>query len=114
MMNRFLQSNTTTVSIQKSNYDNLNIESLLIPLGGFKNYINKGERVLLKTNLLTATGNTAWSEASSVRPAFLRTLFLCFATLIFSIWLIFLSAGAKSTSIPGCSHNILWHNVASG
>ena len=55
MMNRFLQSNTTIVSIQKSNYDNLNIESLLIPLGGFKKYINKGERVLLKTNLLNAT-----------------------------------------------------------
>ncbi len=45
----------TIVSIQKSTYNNLNLEPLLTPLGGFKNYINKGERVLLKTNLLNAT-----------------------------------------------------------
>ena len=55
MMNKFLQFNTSTVSIQKSYYNNLDIESLLIPLGGFKKFINKGERVLLKTNLLNAT-----------------------------------------------------------
>ncbi|MCJ7570640.1 MAG: DUF362 domain-containing protein [Candidatus Thermoplasmatota archaeon] len=55
MMNQFLHSNTAIVSIQKSTYDNLNIESLLKPIGGFKNYISKGERVLLKTNLLNAT-----------------------------------------------------------
>jgi uncharacterized protein (DUF362 family)/NAD-dependent dihydropyrimidine dehydrogenase PreA subunit len=54
-MNRFLQSNNTLVSIQKSDYNNLNIESLLKPLGGLKNFINKGEHVLLKTNLLNAT-----------------------------------------------------------
>ena len=55
MMNRFLQSNTATVNIQKSTYDDLDIESLLVPLVGFKNYISKDERVLLKTNLLNAT-----------------------------------------------------------
>lgn len=43
------------VSIQKSTYNNLDVESLLMPLGGFKKYINKGERVLLKTNLLNAS-----------------------------------------------------------
>jgi len=47
--------NTASVSIQKSTYENLDVESLLKPIGGFKNYINKGERVLLKTNLLNAT-----------------------------------------------------------
>ena len=46
---------TALVSIQKSTYDTLDVESLLMPLGGFKNYINKGERVLLKTNLLNAS-----------------------------------------------------------
>ncbi len=55
MMNQFLQSNTAKVSIQKSTYEDLDIESLLMPLGGFKNYLNKGEHVLLKTNLLNAT-----------------------------------------------------------
>ena len=55
MMSQFSQYNFAIVSIQKSTYDNLNIESLLKPLGGFKNYISKGERVLLKTNLLNAT-----------------------------------------------------------
>jgi len=55
MMNQFLQSNTAKVSIQKSTYEDLDIESLLMPLGGFKNHLNKGEHVLLKTNLLNAT-----------------------------------------------------------
>ena len=54
-MNRFLQSNTAIVNIQKSTYDNLDIESLLVLLVDFKKYIRKDERVLLKTNLLNAT-----------------------------------------------------------
>jgi len=43
------------VAIKKFNYENLKIDSLIKPLGGMKNYIKKGERVLLKTNLLTAS-----------------------------------------------------------
>lgn len=54
-MNSNQISDTALVSIQKSTYDNLDVEALLKPMGGFKNYINKGERVLLKTNLLNAT-----------------------------------------------------------
>jgi uncharacterized protein (DUF362 family)/Pyruvate/2-oxoacid:ferredoxin oxidoreductase delta subunit len=41
------------VSIQKNNYTNIDIESLLDPLGGIKKYVKRGERVLLKTNLLS-------------------------------------------------------------
>ena len=41
------------VSIQKSNYADIHLESLLSPLGGIKKYIIRGERVLLKTNLLS-------------------------------------------------------------
>jgi len=43
------------VCIQKSTYQNINLDSLLNPLGGLKKYINKGERVLLKINLLNAS-----------------------------------------------------------
>jgi uncharacterized protein (DUF362 family) len=43
---------TSLVSIQKSNYETMNIRTLLEPLGGMKHYIQKGERVLLKTSLL--------------------------------------------------------------
>jgi uncharacterized protein (DUF362 family) len=43
---------TCLVSIQKSTYETINIRTLLEPLGGMKHYIKKGERVLLKTNLL--------------------------------------------------------------
>ncbi len=43
---------TTLVTIQKSTYNDINIHALLQPLGGMKHYIQKGERVLLKTNLL--------------------------------------------------------------
>jgi uncharacterized protein (DUF362 family)/NAD-dependent dihydropyrimidine dehydrogenase PreA subunit len=45
--------NTQMVSIQKNNYTDIDLESLLNPLGGIKKYINRGERVLLKTNLLS-------------------------------------------------------------
>jgi uncharacterized protein (DUF362 family)/NAD-dependent dihydropyrimidine dehydrogenase PreA subunit len=43
------------VAIQKSDYDNFNIDNLLKPLGGIEKYIKKGEKVLLKTNLLNAS-----------------------------------------------------------
>ena len=41
------------VSIQKNNYADIHLESLLSPLGEIKKYIIRGERVLLKTNLLS-------------------------------------------------------------
>jgi len=49
------KQNDSLVSIQKSTYENINIESLLAPIGGLKNYINQNEKVLLKTNLLNAS-----------------------------------------------------------
>ena len=45
----------TKVAIIKSNYENCKIESLMESLGGIKKYIKKGEKVLLKTNLLNAS-----------------------------------------------------------
>ena len=49
------KQNSAKVCIQKSTYQNINLESLLSPLGGIKNYVSKGEMVLLKINLLNAT-----------------------------------------------------------
>lgn len=48
-------SKNPIVSIQKDTYEDLDINSLLKPLGGLKNYVNKDEKILLKTNLLNAT-----------------------------------------------------------
>lgn len=45
-------SQTSFVCIQKSTYNTINIQALLEPFGGMKHFIKKGERVLLKTNLL--------------------------------------------------------------
>ncbi len=50
------KNNTSSkVAIKKYNYQNLDIESLIKPLGGLESFIKKGERVLLKTNLLNAS-----------------------------------------------------------
>lgn len=49
------QSNNAPVSIQKSEYSNLDLDSILVPFGGMKKYINRGERILLKVNLLNAS-----------------------------------------------------------
>ncbi|WP_455393027.1 DUF362 domain-containing protein [[Eubacterium] cellulosolvens] len=48
-------STVSTVTIQKSTYSNLDIEKLLAPFGGMKAFVNPGERVLLKVNLLAAS-----------------------------------------------------------
>ncbi len=47
-----IKSKPSLVSIQQSTYDDIDIRTLLEPLGGIRHYIQKGERVLLKTNLL--------------------------------------------------------------
>jgi uncharacterized protein (DUF362 family) len=52
-MNLDNQGNNPIVSIQKSTYTDIDLKSLLNPLGGIQKYIKNGERVLLKTNLLT-------------------------------------------------------------
>jgi len=52
-MNPSYKGNNPMVSIQKSTYADVDLKSLLNPLGGIHKYIKNGERVLLKTNLLT-------------------------------------------------------------
>ncbi len=49
------QTHTAKVCIQKTTYDTIDLEALLQPLGGINNYVHKGERVLLKLNLLSAS-----------------------------------------------------------
>ena len=48
-------SNNPIVSIQKSTYQDIDLKSLLKSLGGLHKFINKGDKVLLKTNILNAS-----------------------------------------------------------
>lgn len=43
------------VTIKKSSYSNIDLESLLAPLGGIKHFVKRGERTLIKVNLLNAS-----------------------------------------------------------
>lgn len=43
------------VSIQKASYGSIDIDALIQPLGSLKKFVNNGDKVLLKTNLLNAT-----------------------------------------------------------
>lgn len=54
-MNNLYQNNNAMVCIQRSTYSTINLDSLLKPLNGIKKYINKGEQILLKVNLLNAS-----------------------------------------------------------
>jgi len=54
-MVKIYKQNSAKVCIQKSDYQTLNLDDLLTPLGRINNYISKGQRVLLKVNLLNAT-----------------------------------------------------------
>lgn len=64
-------SKTSFVSIQRSTYDNIDINTLLEPLGGMKQYIQKGERVLLKTSLLIPSDP---KKAVVTHPAVIQSL----------------------------------------
>jgi uncharacterized protein (DUF362 family)/NAD-dependent dihydropyrimidine dehydrogenase PreA subunit len=44
----------TKISIQKANYSEVEIGKLLSPLGGMASFVEKGDKVLLKVNLLSA------------------------------------------------------------
>ena len=55
MVVTFSSEKNAVVCIQKNTYENIDLESLLKPLNGIKKYVKRGNRVLLKTNLLTAT-----------------------------------------------------------
>ena len=59
------------VSIQKSTYDAIDLNTLLKPLGGMTHYIKKGERVLLKTNLLIPSDP---KKAVVTHPAVIQAL----------------------------------------
>lgn len=54
------------VCIQKSTYKDLDINTLLAPLGGMEKFVSKGDRVLLKVNLLSAA---VPSKAVTTDPA---------------------------------------------
>ena len=45
----------STVSIEKLNYSNIDLKSLLYPMGGIQKFVKHGERVLIKVNLLNAS-----------------------------------------------------------
>jgi uncharacterized protein (DUF362 family)/ferredoxin len=64
-------SKTSLVSIQKSTYDDIKIQGLLEPLGGMKHFVKKGERVLLKTNLLIPSDP---KKAVVTHPAVIKVL----------------------------------------
>ena len=49
-----IQSNAM-VCIQRASYASLGLESLLQPLGGLGSFVKRGDRVLLKVNLLRAS-----------------------------------------------------------
>ena len=54
-MNAKTHTNNSKVCIQKDSYEKIDIDSLIEPLGGIQKFVNNGEKVLLKTNLLNAT-----------------------------------------------------------
>jgi len=56
----------TTVCLDKTDYSGINIESLLAPMGGMGRFVRKGDRVLLKINLLSAREP---KEAVTTHPA---------------------------------------------
>ncbi len=54
-MNKQETNTNSMVCIKKSTYKTIDLDSLLTPLGGFNKYIKKGQRILLKVNLLNAS-----------------------------------------------------------
>ena len=54
-MNHNDHTNEDMVCIQNSTYDSIDLDSLLRPLGNLNKFINKGDRVLMKLNLLNAS-----------------------------------------------------------
>jgi uncharacterized protein (DUF362 family)/ferredoxin-like protein FixX len=63
-------SGAQIVSIQRNSYSDINLDSLLTPLGGMKKYIHHGDRVVLKTNLLSPSEP---EKAVVTHPAVVRT-----------------------------------------
>jgi len=59
------------VSIQRATYSEPGIERLLVPLGGMANFVERGDRVLLKVNLLSAREP---EKAVTTHPAVVRAV----------------------------------------
>jgi uncharacterized protein (DUF362 family) len=59
------------VSIQKGTYSDPGIERLLEPLGGMERFVDKGDRVLLKVNLLSAKDP---QKAVTTHPELIRAV----------------------------------------
>ncbi len=62
---------TSTVSIIGSDYENPRIDEMLEPLGGMGSFVSKGERVLLKINLLSASDPMA---AITTHPSIVKAV----------------------------------------
>jgi uncharacterized protein (DUF362 family) len=61
----------TEVSIQKGTYSDPGIDRLLEPLGGMNRFVDEGDRVLLKVNLLSAKDP---QKAVTTHPEFIRAV----------------------------------------
>ncbi|MBN2599131.1 MAG: DUF362 domain-containing protein [Candidatus Thermoplasmatota archaeon] len=70
-MKTILPSKSHLVSIQRNTYDALDIPNLIQPLGGLRHFLQKGERVLLKTSLLIPSDP---KKAVVTHPAVIRAL----------------------------------------
>ena len=70
-MNSTFPLQPSCVNIQNGSYDTIPLHALLEPFGGMKHYINKGEHVLLKTNLLIPSEP---QKAVVTHPAILKAL----------------------------------------
>jgi uncharacterized protein (DUF362 family) len=64
-------SKETSVSILKASYTNLDIPSLLEPLGGMQSFVRAGDRVLIKMNLLSPREP---DEAVTTHPEIIRAV----------------------------------------
>jgi len=60
-----------TVSISKATYSDTDIETLLDPFGGMKQFVEENDRVLLKVNLLSSKGP---DRAVTTHPEFVRAV----------------------------------------
>ena len=65
------KKNMAEVSILKATYSAPGIEPLLDPLGGMERFIEKGDRVLLKVNLLSAREP---EKAVTTHPEYVRAV----------------------------------------
>ena len=59
------------VSIIKATYSDMDIESLLAPIGGMGRFVKEEEKVLLKVNLLSSKGP---EKAVTTHPEFVRAV----------------------------------------